>query len=364
MTESVLRMPKYSALIMAAGTGGHIMPGLAIATELDARQWAVQWLGSAHGMETKLVPRAGLVLNSLRFSGVRGKGVFGAIKGIWQMCFAFIESIRIMRRVKPDVVIGMGGYICVPGAMAAKISGIPIVLVNADADLLLSNRRLSKYAKTVCCGFDGNAAKLRNSIVTGNPVRASITKISEAERRFSEDKLTVNILVVGGSLGAQVLNETVPAAMALLSATSLVQIQHQTGIKQVETVQAAYDAQKMQATVMPFIEDMAKAYEWADVVICRSGAITVSELCAAGVPAIVIPFLASTTQHQDGNAQFLENAGAGIRLPQSELSATSLAAVLQGLNRQKLMAMAKSAKALGKPNATKSVADIVEKTIL
>jgi UDP-N-acetylglucosamine--N-acetylmuramyl-(pentapeptide) pyrophosphoryl-undecaprenol N-acetylglucosamine transferase len=363
MTAHLLTSPKHSALIMAAGTGGHIMPGLAIAAELNIRGWAVQWLGTAHGMENKLVPAAGLVLNSLHFAGLRGKGVFGTIKGVWQLCGAFFESLRILRRVKPDVVVGMGGYVCVPGAWAARIAGVPLVLVNADAQLLLSNRNLASFAKTVCCGFDGDAAKLGNSIVTGNPIRSSVANIAAPQLRYADGKNKINVLVVGGSLGAKVLNETVPAALALLSARNGVDIQHQTGVNQVAQVQQAYDAQKISATAVSFIEDMAKAYAWADVVICRAGAITVSELCGAGVPAILVPFIASTTNHQAGNAQYLADSGAGIHLPQAQLTAASLAAVLQGLDRKKLLAMAIAAKALGKPNATANVVDTIEKTI-
>jgi UDP-N-acetylglucosamine--N-acetylmuramyl-(pentapeptide) pyrophosphoryl-undecaprenol N-acetylglucosamine transferase len=366
MTEQLFKSPKHSALIMAAGTGGHIMPGLAIAAELNARQWAVQWLGTTHGMENKLVPNAGLVLNALRFAGLRGKGAFGSIKGAWQLCGAFFESLRVLRRVKPDVVVGMGGYVCVPGAWAARLLGVPLVLVNADADLLLSNRSLASFAKTVCCGFAGSAAKLTNALVTGNPIRASVSSIEAPETRFASNqkKSTVNVLVVGGSLGAQVLNETVPDALALLIAKAGVVIRHQTGTAQLAQVQAAYAGHKLAATAVPFIDDMAQAYAWADVVICRAGAITVSELCAAGVPAILVPFLATTTKHQAGNAQYLADEGAGIHLPQESLSAKSLAAVLQGLSFQNLLAMAIAAKALAKPNATSDVADVIEKAII
>jgi UDP-N-acetylglucosamine--N-acetylmuramyl-(pentapeptide) pyrophosphoryl-undecaprenol N-acetylglucosamine transferase len=364
MTANLLTAPKHSALIMAAGTGGHIMPGLAIAAELNRRGWAVQWLGTAHGMENRLVPEAGLVLNPLRFAGLRGKGAFGAIKGMWQLCGAFFESLRVLRRVKPDVVVGMGGYVCVPGAWAARFAGIPVVLVNADAELLLSNRNIASFAKAVCCGFDGDAAKLGNSIVTGNPIRSSVSSITAPQLRYAGGKEKVNMLIVGGSLGATVLNEMVPAALALLSAKNGVEIQHQTGVKQVSQVQQAYDAQKISAIAVPFIDDMAKAYAWADIVICRAGAITVSELCGAGVPAILVPFIASTTNHQAGNAQYLADAGAGIHLPQTQLTAQSLAAVLQGLNRKNLLMMAMAAKALGKPDATTNVVDIIEKTIV
>jgi UDP-N-acetylglucosamine--N-acetylmuramyl-(pentapeptide) pyrophosphoryl-undecaprenol N-acetylglucosamine transferase len=354
-----------AALIMAAGTGGHIMPGLAIAAELKSRGWAVQWLGTSHGMENNLVPAAGWVLNTVRFAGLRGKGAFGFLKGAWQLCGAFVQALRVLRRVKPDVVVGMGGYVCVPGAWAARVSGIPLVLVNADAQVLLSNRSLAGFAKTICCGFEGEAAKLSNAVVTGNPIRQTVAHIAPPEQRYTDDRQSFNVLVVGGSLGAGVLNETVPAALALLplALQNKLQVHHQTGVKQVEQVQAAYAAHQQSATVLAFIEDMAQAFAWADIVICRAGAITVSELCAAGVPAILVPFLAATTQHQAGNAQYLADAGAGVHLAQTNLTPARLANILQILSRDRLLAMALAAKALGKPLATQAVADVIENTL-
>jgi UDP-N-acetylglucosamine--N-acetylmuramyl-(pentapeptide) pyrophosphoryl-undecaprenol N-acetylglucosamine transferase len=257
----------------------------------------------------------------------------------------------------------MGGYVCVPGAWAARIMGIPLVLVNADADLLLSNRSLAGFAKAVCCGFAGTAAQLTNAVVTGNSIRSSVAAIPAPQQRYVADKDTLNVLIVGGSLGAQVLNTTVPAAVALLnkSFNKKVAIQHQTGVQQVAQVQAAYAAMKVPAVVLPFIDDMARAYAWADVVICRAGAITVSELCAAGVPAILVPFLASTTHHQAGNAQYLADVGAGIHLPQAQLDAQSLADTIHSLNKDTLLTMALAAKALGKPQATMDVVNLIEK---
>lgn len=341
------------------------MPGLAIASVLQARGWAVQWLGTSHGMENKLVPSAGLVLNKLMFAGLRGKGAWGTVKGVWQLLGAFTDSIKVLRRVKPNVVVGMGGYVCVPGAWAARVMGIPVVLVNADADVLLSNRSLARLARVICCGFDGGAAKLPNAIVTGNPIRASVAAVTAPEQRYARRTGALNVLVVGGSLGAQVLNETVPAALALMSSTAKASrptVQHQTGAKQVAQVQAAYQASGAVATVLPFIDDMAAAYAWADVVICRAGAITVSELCAAGVPAILIPLVVSTTAHQTGNAQYLADAGAGIHVPQMQLTAHGLAALLKTLNRDTLLSLAQAAKTLGKPQASADVVDLIEKS--
>ncbi len=354
-----------SALIMAAGTGGHIMPGLAIASALQSRGWAVQWLGTSHGMENKLVPSAGLVLNTLVFAGLRGKGAWGTVKGVWQLLGAFTDSIKVLRRVKPNVVVGMGGYVCVPGAWAARLMGVPLVLVNADADILLSNRSLAGFARVVCCGFDGGAAKLHNAVVTGNPVRDSVAALVAPAQRYAQRTGALNVLVVGGSLGAQVLNEIVPAALALMSNTAIAlrpTVQHQTGAKQVAQVKAAYQASGTAATVLPFIDDMAAAYAWADVAICRAGAITVSELCAAGVPAILIPLVVSTTAHQAGNAQYLADADAGIYLPQTQLTAHGLAVLLKTLNRDTLLSLAQAAKTLGKPKASADVVDQIEKS--
>jgi UDP-N-acetylglucosamine--N-acetylmuramyl-(pentapeptide) pyrophosphoryl-undecaprenol N-acetylglucosamine transferase len=300
-----------------------------------------------------------LVLNKLTFAGLRGKGAWGTVKGAWQLCGAFIDSIKVMRRVKPNVVVGMGGYVCVPGAWAARIMGIPLVLVNADAQLLLSNRSLARFAKAVCCGFAGSAVQLSNAVLTGNPIRSSVADIPRPQQRYSNEKEKLNVLIVGGSLGAQVLNTTVPAAVGLLN--KKVAIQHQTGVHQVAQVQAAYAAMKVPAVVLPFIDDMARAYAWADVVICRAGAITVSELCAAGVPAILVPFLASTTHHQAGNAQYMADAGAGIHLPQAQFDAQSLANTLHNLNNDTLLTMALAAKTLGKPQATMDVVNLIEK---
>jgi UDP-N-acetylglucosamine--N-acetylmuramyl-(pentapeptide) pyrophosphoryl-undecaprenol N-acetylglucosamine transferase len=354
---------KHAALLMAAGTGGHIMPGLAISAELKARGWSVQWLGTAHGMENALVPAQGLVLNVLQFSGLRGKGAWGALKGAWQLMGAFSQALRVLRRVRPDVVIGMGGYVCVPGAWAARLAGVPVVLVNADADLLLSNRSLAGFAKTICCGFAGKAAQLAKAVVTGNPIRHSVAAIADPTLRYAKKTGEMKVLIVGGSLGAQALNEAVPQAMALVKHHHAVEIKHQTGVKQVDAVRSAYAAQGIEAQVLPFIDDMAQAYAWADLVICRAGAITVSELCAAGVPAILVPFLASTTQHQAGNAQYLADAGAGIHMPQTQLTPQHLAEQILGLDPNRLLTIAKAAKALGKPNATQDVADIIEKII-
>ena len=346
------------ALIMAAGTGGHIMPGLAIALGLRDMGWQVEWLGTTHGMENKLVPAQQLTLHSVAFKGLRGKGALGMVKGVFQGTLALIQSVQLMRSIKPRVVVGMGGYICLPGAWAAKLCGVPLVLVNADADLLLSNQSLASMAHTVCCGFAGSAAQLPNAVVTGNPVRASITTLPNYEKRTSRALLNttpLNLLVMGGSLGAQVINQIIPQAIAAMPLAKRPHLVHQAGAANAAQVQKTYDDLGVTATVVPFIDDVAQALATADMVIGRAGAITVSELAVAGLPSILIPFVASTTAHQTGNASYLAEQGATIHLPQNKLTVKSLLDILNALNRSSLVAMSAAVKRLAKPNATQAV---------
>jgi UDP-N-acetylglucosamine--N-acetylmuramyl-(pentapeptide) pyrophosphoryl-undecaprenol N-acetylglucosamine transferase len=359
------------ALIAAAGTGGHIIPGLAIAAQLQARGWQVQWIGTQHGMENTLVPPTHIFLHRLRFAGLRGKGPLGMLKGVWNLGAALLSCVRFIRDLKsthsavPIVLVGMGGYVCVPAAWAARLFKIPLVLVNADAELLLSNKSLAGFAQSVCCGFEGAAAQLNNAIVTGNPIRAAVANMATVATRYAARSGGLNVLIVGGSLGAQVLNDIVPQALSAwqLANRGLANVWHQTGAKQLTRTQDSYRSCGVAANVVSFIDDMASAYAWADVVICRAGAITVSELCAAGVPAVLVPLLASTTRHQEGNAQYLALQGAGIHLPQALLTAQSLSTILQGLTRDNLQVMAKAALALGKPNATQAVVSVIEQAI-
>lgn len=385
------------AFIAAAGTGGHIIPGLAIAAQLKKQGWHIEWIGTQKGMENTLVLPTNILLNQLNFAGLRGKGVLGLVKGVWHLLTAWIKCIRLMRShqtrlnlINKDnlnknnlsniILIGMGGYICIPAAWAAWVLKIPLVLVNADADLLLSNKSLAKLATTICCGFEGSASKLSNAIVTGNPIRKEIATLMTAspiELRYTSRTGGLNILILGGSLGAQVLNEQVPAAIAiwasllnqqqntsLLSGNMLPNIWHQSGSKQLEYAQKNYTTQGITATVVPFIDDMAAAYQWADVVICRAGAITISELCAAGISAILVPLIASTTRHQEGNAMYLAKHGAGIHIPQAHLTPNFLATTLHTLNRQQLIVMAQAAHNLSYSNSTQAVVQIIERTLL
>ncbi|MBX3607958.1 MAG: undecaprenyldiphospho-muramoylpentapeptide beta-N-acetylglucosaminyltransferase [Piscinibacter sp.] len=346
---------------MAAGTGGHVIPGLAVAREMLARGWTVSWLGTTHGMENRLVPPAGLPMDTISFSGLRGKGLLHTLTGGLRLLGAFWSCLRILRARRADAVLGMGGYVCFPGGMMAALLGKPLVLVNADAALLMSNKALLPVADRVAFGFEGAAqAKVKQAVVTGNPVRAEIEALPAPEQRFAGRSGPLRVLVVGGSLGARVLNETVPQALALLEAAQRPQVTHQTGTANLEAVRAAYAQQQVQAELLPFVDDMAARLAACDVMICRAGAVTVSELCAAGVAAVLVPLIVSTTSHQRDNAAWLAGQGAGVHLPQVELTPQRLAELLRSLTREALLAMAIKARTLAKPQAAARVADQIE----
>ena len=351
-------------VVMAAGTGGHIMPGLAVAREMQGRGWSVSWLGTSHGMENKLVPPTQIPLDTITFSGLRGNGLLHTATGGLRLLKAFWDCFGILRKRGANAVLGMGGYVCFPGGMMASLLNKPLMLVNADAALLLSNKSLLPVADRVAFGFDGEtAAKTRNAIVTGNPVRAEIEAIAPPAERYAARQGPLRLLVVGGSLGAQVLNQTVPAAIALLPAHQRPHVTHQTGAAQAEAVRAAYVQDGLPAEVLPFIDDMPRRLADCDVMVCRAGAITVSELCAAGVPAILVPLIVSTTSHQRDNALWLAGQGGAVHLPQDQLTPQTLADALLGLTRASLLAMAQKSRALAKPHAAARVADELQKLV-
>ena len=349
-------------VIMAAGTGGHVIPGLAVAREMQARGWAVSWLGTEGGMENKLVPPSGIEMDRLAFSGLRGKNLLQTLTGGLRMLKAFWDSARILRRRSADAVLGMGGYVCFPGGMMASLLGKPLMLVNADAGLLLSNKALLPVADRVAFGFDGPAvAKVRHGLVTGNPVRTEIENLAPPEVRFQGRKGPLRMLVVGGSLGARALNEMVPAALAQMPVDSRPMVMHQTGTAHLDEVRARYATLGVTAEVQPFIDDMAAYLEACDFIVCRAGAITVSELCAAGVASLLVPLVVSTTAHQRDNAAWMAERGAALHLPQAELTPQTLAETLQKLDREQLLAMAQKAKQLARPQAAAKVADEIER---
>lgn len=348
-------------VIMAAGTGGHVIPGLAVAREMKQRGWSVSWLGTTTGMENTLVPPTGIALDRIAFTGLRGKGVLHALTGGLRLLVAFWHCLLILRRRSASAVLGMGGYVCFPGGMMAALLGRPLVLVNADAALLMSNRALLPVADRVAFGFDGaDAKRTKQARVTGNPVRSEIEALPAPDLRLAGRSGPLRLLVVGGSLGAQVLNQTVPAALALIAPAQRPEVTHQTGNAHHAAVAAAYDAAGVTATVLPFIDDMAAALGECDLLICRAGAGTVSEICAAGVPALLVPLIVRTTAHQLDNAQHMADAGAALHLPQSELTPQVLAELLQHLDRAALRTMAVAARTLARPRAAARVADEIE----
>ncbi len=351
-------------VVMAAGTGGHVIPGLAVAREMLSRGWTVSWLGTTHGMENRLVPPSGIPMDTIAFSGLRGKGLLHTMTGGLRLLAAFWSCLRILRARHTDAVLGMGGYVCFPGGLMASLLGKPLVLVNADAALLMSNKALLPVTDRIAFGFDGAAtAKVKNAVITGNPVRAEIEALPAPAERFAGRSGPLRVLVVGGSLGARALNEALPQALAMIDMANRPQVTHQTGTANLDAVRAGYERAGVEAELLPFIDDMAQRLADCDVIVCRAGAVTVSELCAAGVASVLVPLVISTTSHQRDNAQWLAGQGAGIRLPQAELSPKRLAELLSGLTREALLTMATTARSLAKPKAASRVADEIERLV-
>lgn len=352
-------------VVMAAGTGGHVIPGLAVAREMQSRGWTVSWLGTRVGMENKLVPPTGIALDTIAFAGLRGKGALQTLRGALLLLAAFPACIGILRRRRADAVLGMGGYVCFPGGWMSALLRRPLLLVNADAAMLMSNQSLLPVAAKVAFGFDGEAAKAtKQAVVTGNPVRAEIEAVAPPVQRFEDRDGPLRLLVVGGSLGARVLNEVLPQALALIDRARRPKVTHQTGAANQVAVQAAYAKDGVEAEVVPFIADMAQRYAECDVIVCRAGAGTVSELCAAGVASVLVPLVVSTTSHQRDNAAWLASQEAGIHLPQVELTPKRLADLLASLTREKLLNMASKARELARPKAAARVADEIERLVV
>ena len=351
-------------VVMAAGTGGHIVPGLAVAREMQSRGWSVSWLGTRSGMENRLVPPAQIPLDAIAFSGLRGKGLLHTLTGGLRLLKAFWDCLAILRRRGADAVLGMGGYVCFPGGLMASLLSKPLVLVNADASLLLSNKSLLPVADAIAFGFDGDdARRTKRALVTGNPVREAIAVLPVPAARFAGRSGPLKLLVVGGSLGAKVLNDTLPPALQRLPAAQRPWVTHQTGTAHFDAVQAAYAEAGVEAEVLPFIDDMATRLADCDLIVCRAGAVTVSELCAAGVASVLVPLIVSTTSHQRDNAAYMAEHGAALHLPQAELSPARLAGLLQSLDRPALLAMADQARTLARTDAAARVADEIERLV-
>lgn len=347
-------------LITAGGTGGHVYPGLAVAEALMAQGIPVVWMGTRKGLEAKVIPAAGIEMAWLEVSGVRGKGVGAKLLAPFRIIKAMWQSLAIMREYNPVAVLGMGGFVSGPGGFVAALMGIPVIIHEQNAYPGTTNRILSRFVLETLEGFDGTFPEKIDAIPVGNPVRPEITAIAPPKERLATHDGGFRLLVVGGSLGAQALNETVPRALAQLNDTASVQVVHQAGEKTLEIAQEAYKAVDIQAHIVPFIEDMAGAYEWADLIICRAGALTVAEVSAAGLASILVPFPYAIDDHQTANAMYLAKRGAAILSPQKDLTAESLAQVLNALIQQpeQLLVMSQKARALAKPDATDKVSAV------
>jgi UDP-N-acetylglucosamine--N-acetylmuramyl-(pentapeptide) pyrophosphoryl-undecaprenol N-acetylglucosamine transferase len=343
-------------MIMAGGTGGHIFPGLAVADHLQAQGWEVVWLGAPGSMEADLVPKHGYKIALVEFYGVRGKGVWRALMAPFALLVAVVQSVIALMRHRPDVVLGMGGYITVPGGLAAALLRRPLVIHEQNAVAGLSNRLLAIVAKRVLSGFPD--VLLPKPEWCGNPVRNSIASLPDPLQRYSERNGALNMLVLGGSLGAKAINERMPKALALVPEALRPHVLHQSGRRHYEATQAAYREAGVEAAVLPFVDDMAFYYAQADVVVCRAGALTVSELAAAGIASILIPFPFAVDDHQTANARFLSERGAAVLLPQTELKPERMAELLQTMTRERALQMAQAARAAAQPDAARRVAEV------
>ena len=347
-------------VIMAAGTGGHIIPGLAVAQEMLSRGWTVSWLGTREGMETRLVPAAGIALDSIGFSGLRGKGLLHTLTGGLRLLKAFWECLSLLKKRGADAVLGMGGYVCFPGGLMASLLGKPLLLVNADASLLLSNKALLPVADRIAFGFDGAAATThKRAVVTGNPVRAGFLVAGAARPRAeAPGARAARVLVFGGSQGAHAINlAMMDAAPALARAN--VDVTHQTGPADLAAVRRAYEAAGLPGRVEPFFDEMDREMARADLVVCRAGATTLAEVTAAGRPALLVPLPTATDDHQRRNAEALVRAGAAEMLDQRDLTGASLAAAIQRLvdDPARRDHLAEHARALARPDAARAIAE-------
>ena len=345
-------MSQKTALIMAGGTGGHIFPGLAVAEELRARGWRVHWLGAPGSMESRIVPQHGFPLELIDFSGVRGKGLATLALLPLRLLRAFWQALQVVRRVQPDVVVGLGGYITFPGGMMGVLCGKPLVLHEQNSVAGMANKVLAGVADRVFTAFPD---VLKKAQWVGNPLRSAFTRQAAPSERFAGRTGPLRLLVAGGSLGAQALNDIVPRALALIPAADRPLVTHQSGATQIDALRANYQAAGVQAELTPFIDDTASAFAAADIIVCRAGASTVTEIAAVGAAAVFVPFPFAVDDHQTTNARFLVNAGGGWLVQQSDLTPEGLAKMLLNSERTVLVDIAEKAKNMQKINATREV---------
>jgi UDP-N-acetylglucosamine--N-acetylmuramyl-(pentapeptide) pyrophosphoryl-undecaprenol N-acetylglucosamine transferase len=344
-------------MIMAGGTGGHIFPALSVAEELRGRGWRIVWLGSRAGMEATLVPPLGYSMAWTTMSGVRGKGPLRALMLPLQVLIAFAQSARAIFAHRPDIVLGMGGYVSFPGGMMASLFNRPLAIHEQNSVAGLANRVLSRLADRVFEGFPGALGAGTAAIWTGNPVRREIALLAAPEQRYPARSGKLRLTVIGGSRGAHALNTIVPQALALVADPQRPQVTHQAGAGHLEEVEANYRRAGVHASLTPFIADIAAQYGQSDLIICRAGASTIAELAAAGIASVLVPFPYAVDDHQTHNARFLSDRGAAILIPQSELTPEKLAGLLRGFTRESLLDMARKARAVAKPEASRTVAE-------
>jgi len=347
-------MSAGTILIMAGGTGGHVFPGLAIADEMRGRGWKVVWMGARSGLEARLVPAQGYPVEWIRAAALRGKGLAAKLLLPLNLLIGFWQSARAIFRVRPDVVLGMGGYVAFPGGMMASLLARPLAVHEQNAIAGLANRVLAGVADKAMVAFPD---ALKNAEWTGNPVRAGIAALAVPAARYADRSGPLRLMVVGGSLGAQALNDAVPKALALFPEDVRPSVLHQAGEKNLADLKKNYQSAGVRGELVAFIEDMARCYAEADLVICRAGAMTVAELAAGGIASVLVPFPYAVDDHQTANARFLADQGAAVLLSQKDLSPEGLAKLIRSLDREALAAMAHKAKALGRPDAARVVAD-------
>ncbi|MDP2152951.1 MAG: undecaprenyldiphospho-muramoylpentapeptide beta-N-acetylglucosaminyltransferase [Methylotenera sp.] len=343
-------------MVMAGGTGGHVYPAMAVADTLKNEGWNIVWLCTQGGMENKLIADKTYDKAMITMQGVRGNGLLGWLLLPVKLLKAFSQSLKALNQYQPDVVLGMGGFAAFPGGLMAKLQGRPLVIHEQNSVAGLTNKVLAKVATRILAAFP--SAFGDKALLVGNPVRADISAIAAPAQRFANRSDALRLLIVGGSLGAQALNEVIPQALAQMPADQRPQVVHQAGVKHIEILQKNYKQADVEVDARAYIDNMAAMYAWADFVICRSGALTVAEVSTAGLGSLMVPFPFAVDDHQTGNAQYLADAGATILVQQKELSVEKLTKLLKELNREKCLEMAEKARALGKPEATADVAKI------
>jgi len=347
-------------LIMAGGTGGHIMPGLAVADVLRTRGWTVRWLGHPEKMEGQIVPASGYDMAPLRFAGLRGRGIRAKLLAPFLLMRALCQAWGHFSKIRPHVVLGMGGYVSFPGGVVSALRARPLVLHEQNAIAGMANKALAKISKRVLAGFPG---ALPGAEVVGNPVRQDVVALAEPAQRYAQRTGPLRMLVVGGSLGAAVLNTIIPEALALMPKAQRPEVMHQAGAKNLEMLEAAYKKVGVQAQCMAFVDDMAQALGQADLLVCRAGAMTVAEVAAAGVAALFVPFPHAVDDHQTANAKFLSDDGSACLLQQENLTAPQLAAWLSARSRPELADVATRARTHARPMAAERIADICEELV-